>query len=183
MSFENDDKELMEMMKGLRGKKPPRQVLQNFENNVMKKIHQSAPFLGIGWVPVVCVSAALAAGLVFFLLHKQQPVPETQPVLVAEKALDSFEEVTQTEKISEVSTPFLPQVTTQLPPKSQTGVTALPVSELQTEEAAEQVFNRFSENLLLLQMLGEDQGLVDNARLMESDVEILSQLGSPSVPA
>lgn len=134
---DREEKKIESLMRGYRLTRPPEKLMENYVDEVRRKIAggQSGPAFGLAvWVPI----AVAVAGLAFWLY--QTSLPAGRPV----------------------------------PAKAITAVSA----ERATVRAGggeEASFEEIADEWLILQMLGEDQGILDAFDPLESDMEFLAQ--------
>ena len=157
MSFEDRDKKLMDLFKKQRSQRPPEYLTKNFEDDVMHKIHASEAAPMAVMVPAVCLGLAVAALVIFFVLQTKEPAVVERKI--AAEVIDTAEGLKPAADA----------------PK--TGRDSL-VKDAEPGDA----YDSLSEDLLILQILEEDEGLIDDLEFMETDLEIFSQL-TPAIAA
>jgi hypothetical protein len=159
MEYARDDKEIRELLSEYRLKEPPKSLLQNYEGEVMAKILslENAPAIPL---PVIALSAALILLLGFIWLMILRPEPVYQPTVTP----------------SRVQTPERAAVFVNAPMRQ--AVPGLEVSRIQPsskEASEEKAFDQMERDLFILEMLGEDEGLMDDLDRLATDVEFVIQ--------
>jgi len=153
MEFDKDEEKIKSLLRAYSGK-PPEDLMKNYVAEVRKKI-QSAP--GQSWglgLPAVLFLVALSLLAAFVLMkpaHHQAVVPQ-----------------------SAVKEEVQPEATPQ-----ETAPAAAPQPEdfekllQQVEDQAD--FEELSDSLMVLELLGEDAGLMDDSGTVEADVEFFTR--------
>jgi hypothetical protein len=134
---DRDEMKIESLMRGYRLKRPPEKLMENYVDEVRRKI-AAAPAGPAFGLPALILVAAVAAALAFWFYEASLPV--VRPV----------------------------------PAKT---VTAEGAGSTVHREAGdtETAFEEMADEWLILQMLGEDQGILDAYDPLEIDMEFLAQ--------
>ena len=153
MEFDKDEEKIKSLLRAY-SDKPPEDLMKNYAAEVRKKI-RSAPgqSWGLGLPAVLCLVALslLAAVVLMKPAHNQVVVPQTA-----------------------VKEEVQPEATPQ-----ETAPAAVPLPEdfekllQQVEDQAD--FEELSDSLMVLELLGEDAGLMDDSGMVEADVEFFTR--------
>ncbi len=163
----NEELEVRNLMKKVDIKKVPERLLENYESEVLRRI-KMAPGIPYGILFSAVTAAAVCAALgTWIFIARVQPAanlePETQPVYREIEKNPAVEE-----RVTAVPVPLTPQV---IP----SNLKAIP-AESQKDAAPD--FKKIADDLFILEMLGEDEGVLDSMDRAASDIEIGGQVGT-----
>ena len=150
MAFENDEKEIAQMLKQVRLKSAPDALLKNYEREVWTKIRRPAfPALGIA----AACAVFIGAGILIFVLWQTiaQPKRSASPV----PSLEAPVLIVAEPRVREYA-PAAQPVEPVIPAQAQIQKAAAP------EDISEESMDRLAREILVLQWLGEDSGLLDD---------------------
>lgn len=152
MDFDAEDREIKKILESYRLKKAPASLMRNYEKEVLQKIRAGSPKWGPGWQGVLlgAVIFALLGGLGFFWLLR--PVGEKIPPSLPAPA----------PALSAASSPPVAE-------------TAKPIPVQAKVEDEDALFDQMANDLFVLEMLGEDEGLLDELDRVAADIEIWAQ--------
>lgn len=153
MEFDKDEEKIKSLLRAYSGK-PPEDLMKNYVAEVRKKI-QSAPgqSWGLGLPAVLClVALSLLAGLVLM-----KPAPNQ--AVVPQNAVKE-----------EMQPEATPQETAPAPAAQPEDFEKL---LRQVEDQAD--FEELSDGLMVLELLGEDAGLMDDSGTVEADVDFFTR--------
>lgn len=147
MNNNHEEHELKELLKKVKARKPSQSVLNNFEKEVLQKIHRPGFPRGITFS---FAAALIVAGAALYILLPPQPsqtlpAPET---IAAQIGAPVFQEKPATDSKAEET--------------------------LTTEEETE-IMDELSQDLFILEMLGEDEGLIDGFERMSVETAFMTQ--------
>jgi len=148
MEFKDDEKKIKKILDAYSVRKPPDSLMKDYEKEVMEKIKASKPGfpLGLGIALGASLTClAIAAMLYFVYLAPAKPRGGVQNI-------SNHQEVIV------------------IRPKSTPETISLSLVE---EE--DSFYDNLAQDLLLLEMLGEAEGLLDDFELLEVDMEFMSQ--------
>ena len=187
----SNEKEILDLLKKAELKKVPAELLKNYESEVVQKIQAGS---GFPWGIAFAGSSLLVAVFVgVMVISLQQPVnkmPAAETVATEESQAQysKFADELQPEWVKTEQNPTqAPAFDSSLmqkpvPVANQDQLRQMAeeaMASSQTAEAKEaQEFQKISDDLFLLQMLGEDEGLVDSVDQVASDLDLIAQVPS-----
>lgn len=139
MDFEKEEKEIRKFFGGCRFKKPPQDLMKNYEEEVQRKIAQPPSVFGLQGVLAIALVVGVLAVVGFFVVPSL--VKPKVPVILSEPSPARIE----------------------LPPSAASN------KAIRQEE----LFERVAEDILILEILGEDEGLMEDFDSIETDAELL----------
>ena len=155
MSNHHEDEEIRKLLKSFRASRPPEDLLKNYEQEVLRKVH-AAPGHGL---PAAGAFALAACGLGLLALGIFLIGPRLQTVKPAAEQ-------------SSAEAPVRGDLSPQTIPDTAPSFEAIPKEMSPAAEAAElSEDDAAARDLLILEMLGEDEGLVDGFDRMAADSE------------
>jgi hypothetical protein len=146
MNESREEKEIRELLAPVKLRKPPAALLKDYEREVFEKIRaaEAAPGFPWGLAAAAAICAVAAGALILWLMAQPASKPATQPQGPSVQA--------ESENSQQA-----------VPPK------AGPVAhepELTVDE------EEIARELLLLEMLEEDEGLIEDLDTLEADTEL-----------
>ncbi len=149
MDFNQDEKDIQQFLKKHPMKRPPESLMKNYEDEVRKKISGShgRPFGG-GLIMNLSLGFA-AAGLLIFIAHSGVLNPQNQPVVIP---------VSSTVTMREAAAPKMAALDAKI------------------QNQADAVSANIMDDLLVLEALGEDEGLLGDFDSVGPDIEFLPQI-------
>lgn len=157
MDWNPEEKEIAELMSRVRIPSPPKSTLNDFEFEVHKKIMRRTESFGIqSGAAVLVLAFVLGLVIIHFLqvsrIKNQAPLPDA--------AVSKYQEIHQPSMIAPVPVQNLvAERETSLPKK--------PAAN----------FEKLSNDLFILELLGEDEGVYENPNLIASDIHMIIQSG------
>lgn len=165
MSNHHEDEEIRKLLKSFRAKRPPEDLLKNYEQEVLRKIH-AAPGQGFPAAGAFAL-AACGAGLLVLGIVMLAPRPHTVKPAVPEISAEAPVRRDLTPEASPEAAPSPETAPKELSPAAE-------AAELSEDDVA-------ARDLLILEMLGEDEGLVDGFDRMAGDSEFWTPPATGSV--
>ncbi len=183
---EHEDQDIREFFQNYRQKRPPQAILRNFESDVIRKIKSAdeRPWLSLSAIISLSTVGIFVAVFIFFILPLGRRAPVApEPALIALESVPVMQPPVEQAPVppvvpavpAEKLEPAVPAVVEPVPAEVPPAV-APAVPEPATEE---ELFNAMAGDLFILEMLGEDEGILDDASRVSGDLEFLSQV-SPS---
>lgn len=165
--FTDEEKELAQILASVKDEPLSSAVLENFEEDVLRKVYHAQHGLPMGvLVPALGLGFMIFLFALIFVWNSMRVEKESvTPVLNAELT-QGFQETKQ-----EMQTPKLVNNEAQ---------DQHPVSlkeEAAKPELSEKVLEELSKDLFILEMLGEDEGLLDDFDRLESDLDFIANAG------
>ena len=189
MELFSGEEEIKSLLASAKVKTPTREMLRNFEQEVFIKIRaqEAAPF--IPW-PAVALSLTVVACILLVWFFAVRPAART--MIAHENKLSQIEteknyshknsidaEATDVEtvptEVKVLEAPKAIQITpTSIPEVREESKTIPPPDQKEVK------FKRLENDMFILEMLGEDEGIADNFERVSSDIDLIGQI-SPSV--
>lgn len=167
MAQEPEEKELETLLRDFAVKQPPKGLLDNFEKNVWEKINQGPEPLDwkfallLGVASVGLITAVFIWGIMPLV---KRSTPDSINPQVIQREIQRLQADQDT---GAVAVSVVREIEAE-----PVAVTPPPAAVLNEEE----VFTEISEDLFILQMLGEDAGMLEDYDLLENDIQTLSQM-------
>lgn len=161
----NEELEVRELMKKVNMQKVPDGLLRNYESEVLRKI-KIEPGISYGFIfSAVTVAAVCVALGTWIYIARVQPAKnsetEVQPV---------YREIEKSQmRMEQVPAPLPSEI---VPPKQNVVVPSF------VQKEAVPDFKKIADDLFILEMLGEDDGVLDSMDRAASDIEIAGQVGT-----
>lgn len=168
MNREDAEKELETLLGNFTVKQTPKEVTEGFEQGVWKKINQGAEPLDwkfalvLGAASVALITAVFIWGIMPLV---KRSTPDTINPQVIRREIQRLQ---ADQDARAAAIPVVRELEAEQP------APALPAAPAAANEEA--LFEDISEELFILQLLGEDAGILDDYGILESDIQILTQI-------
>jgi len=148
MEFKDDEKKIKKILDAYSVRKPPDALMKDYEKEVMEKIKVSKPGfpLGLGIALGASLTCLAIAAMLYFVY------------LAPAKSRGADQNVSKNLEVIVIRPTPTPE----------------PINTPVVEDE-DSYYDTLAQDLLLLEMLGEDEGLLDDFELMEVDMEFMSQ--------
>jgi len=163
LASKDEERKIEKLLSSYQVRKPPDALMKDYEKEVQEKIKAKGSGPAVGVTVAVGISVALAFVFGVYYFFMMEPAKEKSPVIPAEAGIQTIDSRLRgndnaEQKPTEVEEETLPERIDQV---------------ILDEEA---LYESMAEDLLLLEMLEEDAGLIDDFEMMEVDLEFLTQL-------
>ena len=167
--YSEEEKIIQDLISGTSLPLPPKSALQNFEDRVWEKTHSLPRFP----VPSPALTLALAAGAAVLVAAVMllMPVAEKDPAVVMEPVELSVPVNAGSETLHE------PVDTVTAPSEERTSTVSEAEAPVEIEVSPEE-FEEIAREILILELLGEDEGLFNDSDRLAVDMEVWSEVAA-----